>query len=179
MLQAPLVASRRPLIYRGRVNDEVSAIVEMLGLAPHPEGGFFRETLRASLEIGTPDGQRAASTAIYYLLASGTFSALHRVRSDEVWHHYDGDPVALHLLHEDGTHAVVTLGRALQNGERPQHVVPAGVWQAAIPLGGRFALCGCTVSPGFDFADFEMPTRAELIFRMPGLRTTIEQLTRG
>ena len=159
------------------MKDEARAIVEALGLSPHPEGGFYRETFRASLSLAAPQGQRAASTAIYFLLPAGTFSALHRVRSDEAWHHYDGDPVELHTIDENAAHGVVLLGKDLARGERPQHVVRAGVWQAAVPVGRRFALCGCSVAPGFDFADFEMPTRAELASRFPALRPAIERLT--
>jgi predicted cupin superfamily sugar epimerase len=171
-----------------RVNDEARAVVEALGLAPHPEGGFYRETFRAPLALPAPQGTRDASTAIYFLLPAGTFSALHRVRSDEIWHHYDGDPLELHLLEEgaaDGgagpgvAHRVVLLGRDLARGERPQAVVPAGVWQAAVPLGARYTLCGCTVAPGFDFADFELPPRADLLARFPGAHELIERLTRA
>ncbi len=161
------------------MNDDARTIIAALGLAPHPEGGFFRETYRGSLVVGAPQGKRSASTAIYFLLPAGTFSALHRVRSDEVWHHYDGDPIDLHTLDDAGAHAVTRLGRDVLRGERPQYVVPAGVWQAAVPLGARFALCGCTVAPGFDFADFEMPTRDALVSRFPALRSVVEKLTRG
>jgi predicted cupin superfamily sugar epimerase len=160
------------------MNPAAQAIVDALGLAPHPEGGFYRETFRAPLLLPAPQGQRAASTAIYYLLPAGTFSALHRVRSDEVWHHYAGDPVDLHLIDGEGVHTAVRLGRDVLGGERPQHVVPAGVWQAAAPHGDAFALCGCTVAPGFDFADFEMPSRAELTARFPHLRDVVERWTR-
>src|SRR5580698_273663 len=127
------------------MDDDARAMIAALGLTAHREGGFFRETFRAPLVVGAPQGARAASTAIYFLLQAGEFSALHRVRSDEVWHHYDGDPVELYLLREDGAHGVVRLGPDLARGERPQVVVPAGIWQAAIPVGSRFALCGCTV----------------------------------
>jgi predicted cupin superfamily sugar epimerase len=161
------------------LSDEARALVATLGLRPHPEGGFFRETFRAPLVVAAPQGERAASTAIYFLLPAGSFSALHRVRSDEVWHHYDGDPVEIHTLHGAGLHRVTRLGSHLSRGERPQVVVPAGVWQAAIPVGDAFALCGCTVAPGFDFADFEMPARAELVATFPQLREVIEQLTRS
>jgi len=160
------------------MNDDARAAIEALALLPHPEGGFYRETFRAPLAVHPPYGVRAASTAIYFLLPAGSFSALHRVRSDEVWHHYDGDPVEIHTIGDAGAHAVAILGRDLAIGERPQHVVPAGVWQAAVPLGSRFALCGCTVAPGFDFADFEMPARAELASRYPGLQAVTERLTR-
>jgi predicted cupin superfamily sugar epimerase len=161
------------------MNDDARAVVTSLGLAPHPEGGFFRETFRAPLALDAPQGPRAASTAIYFLLPAGSFSALHRVRSDEVWHHYDGDPVELHTIGDAGQARVVRLGRDLARGDRPQVVVPAGVWQAAVPAGERFALCGCTVAPGFEFADFEMPSRAELLRRFPTLRELVERLTRG
>jgi len=160
------------------MNDDARAVVTALGLAPHPEGGFFRETFRAPLAVSALQGSRAASTAIYFLLPAGSFSALHRVRSDEVWHHYDGDPVELYTLHDDAGEArVARLGRDLARGDRPQVVIPAGVWQAAVPVGKRFALCGCTVAPGFDFADFEMPSRAELLGRFPTVRELIERLT--
>jgi uncharacterized protein len=160
------------------IHRDARAVIDALGLAPHPEGGFYRETFRAPLVVRAPHGDRAASTAIYFLLPAGTFSALHRVRSDEVWHHYDGDSLELHTIDERGSHAVAVLGRGLLLGERPQHVVPAGVWQAAVPLGMRFALCGCTVAPGFDFADFEMPARTDLESRYPELGAVIGRLTR-
>jgi uncharacterized protein len=160
------------------MNDDARAVVTALGLAPHPEGGFFRETFRAPLVVGAAQGPRAASTAIYFLLPAGAFSALHRVRSDEVWHHYDGDPVELYTLNDDGEARVVRLGCDLARGDRPQMVVPAGVWQAAVPVGKRFSLCGCTVAPGFEFADFEMPPRAELLARFPAARELVERLTR-
>jgi predicted cupin superfamily sugar epimerase len=95
-----------------------------------------------------------------------------------VWHHYAGDPVDLHLLAEPDGHRAVRLAADVARGHRPQHVVPAGCWQAAVAAGPRFALCGCTVAPGFDFADFEMPSRADLLGRMPALREWIERLTR-
>jgi predicted cupin superfamily sugar epimerase len=155
---------------------DAARIAELLELAPHPEGGFYRETAR-----GAPRFEalaRDAYTAIYFLLPAGTFSALHRVRSDEVWHHYDGDPVALHLVTDGGTHRELVLGKDVASGERPQIVVPAGVWQAAVPRGDRYALCGCTVSPGFDFADFEMPSRAELLARFPQHDALVQKLTR-
>jgi len=155
------------------------AIIQELELAPHPEGGFYRETWRGSLVVdGLPHGApRAAHTAIYFLLPSGTFSALHRVKSDEVWHHYDGDVVDLHLIDDAGAHRSLVLGRELSSGARPQHVVPAGVWQAAVPRGTT--LCGCTVAPGFDFADFEMPPRDVLTRAFPSHAALVERLTRA
>ena len=163
------------------MSGEIETIVRSLGLAPHPEGGFYRETFRAPLVLGgLPHGApRRASTAIYFLLPAGDFSAFHRVRSDEVWHHYGGDPVALHVIGEDGAYEARRLGRDLAAGETPQLVVPAGAWQAAEPLGERFALCGCTVAPGFDFADFELAARADLAARFSRHAAVISRLTRG
>lgn len=127
-------------------------VVGLLGLSPHPEGGFYRETFRDP----SPEGVRAASTAIYYLLREGDFSAWHRVRdASEVWHHYAGAPLELTLSPDGRTRETVRLGRDLTAGERPQAVVPAGVWQAARPLGG-WTLAGCTVAPAFEFAGFVM-----------------------
>ena len=126
-------------------------VVRLLGLQPHPEGGFYRETFRAP----APDGARAASTVIYYLLREGDVSAWHRVvDADEVWHHYAGVPLELTLW--DGRERTsLRLGSDLTAGERPQAVVPAGVWQSARPMGG-WVLVGCTVAPGFEFSGFEM-----------------------
>lgn len=163
---------------RAAMDGEVRALVGTLGMIPHPEGGFYRETFRAPLSIATPAGNRAASTAIYYLLPAGSFSAFHRVRSDEVWHHYDGDPVELHTIDAEGIHAVTRLGRDWKHGERPQHVVSADTWQAAVPVGIRFSLCGCTVAPGFVFADFEMPSRGDLLRMFPQHRLLLDRMAR-
>lgn len=157
-------------------------VIEQLRLAPHPEGGFFAETFRAE-ELPAPlpgRGVRSASTAIYFLLRSGDFSALHVVQSDEVWHHYLGDSLELHCFDAGGRHQRVLLGSRLGTGERPQHVVRAGELQAARVVAGShgFALCGCTVAPGFDFADFRMPARAELLSRLPAFRDLVLSLTR-
>lgn len=148
----------------GLLSAEAARLVEALALVPHPEGGFYRETYRGKL---VKDG-RNVSTAIYFLLPAGTFSALHRVRSDEVWHHYQGDSIDLHTI-EEGVHTVTRLGQDVAAGECPQLVVPAGAWQAAMPCASRagYALCGCTVAPGFDFRDFEMPSRADLLASLP------------
>jgi uncharacterized protein len=156
------------------------SVVESLGLAPHPEGGFYRETFRGSLVLERlpHGGARNAHTAIYFLLPANAFSALHRVASDEVWHHYDGGPVELHTIDERGRHEQLVLGKDLARGERPQHVVPAGVWQAAVASETSHALCGCTVAPGFDFVDFEMPSRAELVARFPEHEVLLARLTR-
>jgi predicted cupin superfamily sugar epimerase len=124
-------------------------IIRLLDLKPHPEGGHFRETFR---DAGVP---RGASTAIYYLLKQGERSHWHRVDAAEVWHWYAGDPLELALSPDGSVTETHVLGANLANGERPQLVVPKGVWQSARPL-GRFALVGCTVAPAFVFEAFEM-----------------------
>ena len=155
-------------------------IVRALGLTPHPEGGHFRETFRAeALPFELPGrGARSASTSIYFLLSGSDFSAFHRVRSDEVWHHYLGAPLELHTLDERDGHRVTLLGARLERGERPQHVVVANAYQAARLAEPGFALCGCTVAPGFDFADFAMPRREELEALFPGEGEIVAALTR-
>ena len=155
-------------------------VIALLGLAPHPEGGFFRETFRAPLSVAAPasSASRAASTAIYFLLRAGEFSAFHSVLSDEVWHHYLGATLELHTIDRAGMHQRVELGPHLQHGECPQWVVRAGTLQAARVIGDGFVLCGCTVAPGFDFADFDIPSRSELTLRYPALSDLIESFTR-
>ncbi len=154
----------------------IDELVRALGLQPHPEGGYYKETYRASARVETPRGSRAAGTAIYYLLPRGEFAAWHQVASDEVWHFYDGAPLTLYLLSEQGLEAV-TLGREVARGEQPQVIIPAGVLQAAVPR-GDYTLVGCTVAPGFDFADWEMPAREALIARYPEHSELMRQLTR-
>jgi hypothetical protein len=160
------------------VNDEARRVIDLLQLSPHPEGGFYRETFRSSAMVTLERGPRAAGTCIYFLLPAGTFSALHRVSSDEGWHHYAGDPLRIDLLDDGGRHLAVRLGDDVLAGDTPQHVVPAGAWQAATPLGDRYSLVGCTVAPGFDFADFEMPSRTELLARFPSHAALITSVTR-
>jgi predicted cupin superfamily sugar epimerase len=164
----------------------VEALCALLGLVPHPvEGGFFRETYR-SADLVPPDalparyrGPRAAATAIYYLLTSDTVSAMHRLATDEVFHFYLGDPVEMLHLRPDGSHRVAILGPDLDAGMRPQVVVPRDVWQGArLVPGGRLALLGTTVAPGFDYADYETGERAALLARHPAARDLIVALTR-
>lgn len=133
-------------------SERAEAIIEALGLQPHPEGGFFAETFRD--EAG-PSG-RAHSTAIYFLLRRGEVSRWHRVRdAAEVWHHYAGAPLRLEITSDLREVREMVLGTALKKGERPQRIVPAGWWQRAESL-GEFTLVGCTVAPGFEFSAFEM-----------------------
>jgi hypothetical protein len=126
-------------------------IIRLLDLKPHPEGGHFRETFRDSRTI---DG-RAASTAIYFLLARGERSHWHRVDAVETWHRYAGAALMLEIAESEGNIDRVTLGSNLSAGEQPQAIVPAQAWQAAHSL-GDWTLCGCTVAPGFEFSGFEL-----------------------
>jgi uncharacterized protein len=160
--------------------------ITRLGLQPHPEGGFFRETYRAAETIASEhlpqrfSGDRAFSTAIYFLLEGRDFSALHRIRQDEMWHFYDGCPLLVSSISPEGTLSVVRLGRDVQAGEVLQAVVPAGHFFGAQPSDpDSYSLVGCSVAPGFDFADFELPTRGELAGRFPQHAAVIHQLTRA
>lgn len=157
---------------------EANEWIERLGLCPHPEGGHYRETYRSTARVGGGDS-RAVCTAIYYLLTGKDFSALHRIRSDETWHFYDGAPLRLHLLESDERYRAILLGRDVAAGQRPQAVVSAGVWfGATVEEPGGFSLVGCTVAPGFEFEDFELGDRTRLLQDYPGHRDVIVRLTR-
>lgn len=156
-------------------------IKKLLNLDPHPvEGGFFRRTYTSSANVELPRGTRPQSTAIYYLLEPRHFSELHVLDSDEIFHFYFGDPVEMLHLYPDGTSAVLTLGRDLAAGHQVQLVVPAGVWQGMRLIGsGKVALLGCTVVPGFNYADYHNGTFAELSARWPEQSDRIKALTRS
>lgn len=159
-------------------------VIRLLDLQPHPvEGGFFRETYRCELllpnsSLPAHGGDRAASTAIYYLLKPGHVSELHVLPGDEVFHFYLGSPVRMLQLWPDGGGHEVVLGSDLAAGQVPQLVVPGGVWQGTRLMEDRgFALLGCTVAPGFDYADYRTASRAELTARWPTFAGQIAGLT--
>ena len=162
-------------------------IIRLLDLKPHPEeGGFFAETYRSSHRLqaaslpGGYEGERAASTAIYFLLTPESYSHMHRLRGPELFHFYLGDPVELLMLMEDGSSRVQLLGTDLASGMRPQLLVPAGVWQGsriARPGGLGFALMGTTMAPGFSFDDYEAGDREALIDRYPDQERRIRALS--
>jgi uncharacterized protein len=136
------------------VHPRASELIRSLALTPHPEGGFYRETYRSALRVEQPQRPlRSALTTIYFLLPADSFSAWHRVRSDEVWHWYEGEPLELLVASPD--FSIVRHSRlgTVGAGVEPVVTVPADWWQAARPL-GVYALCGCTVAPGFEFEDF-------------------------
>ena len=158
----------------------------MLGLQPLArEGGFYaeayrsRETLAATCLPDRYSGERCFGTAIYFLLTPETFSALHRLKSDEIYHFYMGDPVETLALRADGSGEVLALGSDLYGGARPQAVIPAGAWQGSrLRAGGKFALLGTTVAPGFEFSDFELGSREFLLAKYPDFSGMIRELTR-
>jgi predicted cupin superfamily sugar epimerase len=157
------------------VNGAAERAIAELRLRPHPEGGFYRETHRSAESVATSRGERSALTSIYFMLTGDSFSAFHRIRSDEAWHFYRGDPIAIELLHDDGTHE----RRLLSSTGVPQTVVPAGVAFAShLEVAGGFALVGCDVAPGFTFDDFTLCDRDELIAAHPSHAALIARLTR-
>jgi predicted cupin superfamily sugar epimerase len=156
------------------LSPEVAALKSALGLRPHPEGGYFAETYRSARNAG----ERALSTAIYFLITAESPSRMHRVASDEIWHFYRGDALEMLQLHPDGSSCVVAIGPRIEDGEHPQVLVRAGVWQGVrVAAGGRYALVGATVTPGFDFADFAMGDRGELLASYPDRAEPIAALT--
>jgi uncharacterized protein len=159
-------------------------IIKHLQLQPHPEGGFFKEIYRSpgiipSQSLPDFNGDRHYSTAIYFLLQQGDFSAFHRIKSDECWHFYEGGSLLIHVVDGEGNYSCIRLGKNIHEGEVFQFVVAAGNWFASEPAPGtNFILVGCTVAPGFDFADFEMADCKTLSNEYPSHRSLIERLCR-
>ena len=158
---------------------------EKLQLTPHVEGGAFKEIYRSLLSIpkqaltAEHTGDRAASTAIYFLLEQDEFSAFHRIASDELWHFYDGDNLCIYEIRENGELIQHLLGLDIEKGEQPTILINAGSWFASrVEIPGGYCLCGCTVAPGFDFADFELADRKILQAQYPQHSGIIALLTR-
>jgi predicted cupin superfamily sugar epimerase len=166
---------------------DADQIKQLLGLVPLTgEGGFFIETYRSNVAIPghvLPPSYGAArqlATAIYYLLTPDTFSAMHRIKGDEIFHFYLGEPVEMLLLYADGSGGITTIGNDLAAGHRPLVVVPGGTWQGSmLKAGGSFALMGTTMAPGFEFADFELASRQDLLAQYPKCSDRIIKLTYG
>ncbi|HEY1060125.1 MAG TPA: cupin domain-containing protein [Daejeonella sp.] len=161
----------------------IQNLIHQYNLLPHPEGGYFKETYRSEESIpanGLPlrfSGGRAFSTAIYFLLLKDLFSAFHRIKSDECWHFYEGESLKVHVLHLNGTYELIRLGKNRDAGEVYQAIVPAGAWFAS-ETSGEYSFVGCTVAPGFDFADFELARAEELKSEYPEYASLIERLCR-
>ncbi|MCL4551741.1 MAG: cupin domain-containing protein [Bacteroidetes bacterium] len=162
---------------------EAAQIIRKLRLTSHPEGGYFRETYRAKQKINEnvlPKnfvGDRNISTSIYFLLDGNQVSHFHKLMSDELWHFYKGSPIILHCLNGDN-YKKILIGNNFSKGELPQCPIKAGTWFAAeIKNKKSYSLVGCTVSPGFDFADFKLAKRSELLKRFPNREKLILRFT--
>ncbi|RNC87071.1 MAG: cupin domain-containing protein [Winogradskyella sp.] len=163
----------------------VKEIIKTLDLQPHPEGGYFREVYRSEGVIPNSNltdnfqGDRNYATSIYYLLESGDFSAFHKINQDETWHFYIGDAIELHVISENGSLSTIKIGNDISNGEIPQFTVQKHDWFAAkVKNPDTFALVGCTVSPGFDFRDFELASHDMLVEKYPEHKALIKAFTR-
>jgi predicted cupin superfamily sugar epimerase len=167
-------------------------LIKTFSLLPHPEGGYYKETYRSAEVIETNakkfPHQRNYSTAIYFLIEKDNFSALHRIKSDELWHFYEGDALEVIEIDLKGNLMRTQVGRDILNGQTFQYTVKAGHWfgsrvlktrlnDGSVVGGGSFSFVGCTVSPGFDFKDFEMAKRAELTRQFPQHEKIIAELT--
>lgn len=163
---------------------KINDIIEKFDLNQHPEGGYFKETYRSSGSIANENlsadftGDRNYSTGIYFLLTSDSFSAFHKINQDEMWHFYLGTTLKLHMISPEGEYSYVLIGNNIIDNEVPQFVVPAQFWFAAEVLEeNSYAFTGCTVAPGFDFKDFVLPVRKELIDLFPQHEEIITRLT--
>lgn len=157
--------------------------INTLDLEHHPEGGYFREVYQSSESIPAdvlPErytGQRAYSTSIYFLLKQGEPSCMHRIQSDEIWHFYAGAGTTLHLIHSDGTYNVMKLGAEPDRDQHFQHIVPASTWfSAEVTAPGEFSLMGCTVAPGFEFQDFELGRKEQMMDEFPQYRDLFNRM---
>lgn len=166
-------------------NYSAADYIQLLQLQPHPEGGYYRQTYASDEQLNAAalpvrfGGDRSFSTAIYFLLDGKDYSAFHRIKSDELWHFYSGGPLHIYVIHPTGEGELLKLGNDLQNGYSFQQVVKAGCWFASKPADeNSFSLVGCTVAPGFDFADFEMAKEGELLEQYPKYNEWIQQLCR-
>jgi len=160
-------------------------LIQKYNLEPHPEGGWYKQTYKSNEEIDAdalPErfgANRSFSTAIYFLLEKGEFSAFHRIKSDECWHFYAGDTLLIYIIEQNGELKVILLGNDLEKGQSFQYVVPANCWFASRPTPeSEYCFVGCTVSPGFEFDDFELADRTELSVMYPQHKPIIKELCR-
>ncbi|SMO42260.1 cupin domain-containing protein [Gracilimonas mengyeensis] len=164
----------------------IQKLIDTLELEEHPEGGYFKETYRSEEIIPEKElpevfeGERNCCTGIYFLLTSDTFSAFHKIHQDEMWHFYEGSSLTIHMIYSDGRYEKQEVGMNLEKGERPQFTVPKEVWFAAeVSEPNSYSLVGCTVSPGFDFRDFELAERESLTKRFYNHGDIISKFTRA
>jgi predicted cupin superfamily sugar epimerase len=163
----------------------VKQLIQQHNLQPHPEGGWYSQTYKSNELINAnalPErfgGSRAFSTAIYFLLEKGNFSAFHRIKSDECWHFYSGDPLLIYIIKQNGELEIILLGNDFEKGQIFQYVVPANCWFASKPApGSEYCFVGCTVSPGFEFDDFELANATTLSNAYPQNKEIIKELCR-
>jgi len=163
----------------------VKLLIQKYNLEPHPEGGWYKQTYKCNEQIAAdalPErfgAIRVFSTAIYFLLEKGNFSTFHRIKSDECWHFYAGDPLLVFIIDQSGELRIISLGKDLEKGQSFQYVVPANCWFASQPAtGSEYCFVGCTVSPGFEFEDLELANATELSAIYPKHKKIIEQLCR-
>ncbi len=166
------------------MNPSTKDLIAHYGLLPHPEGGYFQETYRSKESVAANalparfGGERSVCTGICFLLPKGAKSRLHRLKSDEMWHFYLGGPLEVTQISPDGKVETTVLGPEIADGQKVQHVVPAGYWFGAMPAkGAAYSFVGCTVAPGFDFSDFEIGKRKDLLKTFPKAKAAIERLT--
>lgn len=166
------------------MNSKSKYLVDKLELLDHPEGGYYKEVYRSNGIIPQSslkgfEGERNYCTSIYFLLTSENFSAFHRLKQDEIWHFYQGSPLFVHVIDQEGKYKKYIVGLDIENGEVPQLVVPAGCWFASsVDDLEKYSFVGCTVAPGFDFKDFELAERESLSNEYPQHKDIIHQLTR-
>lgn len=157
------------------MNPEIKEIVEQLNMQPHPEGGYFVETYRS--EITLSESGKSVATVIYFLLPSSETSSWHRIKSDEFWFYHSGSPIVVHSI-ENGRYKATIVGKDFQKGEKPQYLVPGGaVFGASVLEENSYSLVSCVVAPGFDFEDFELFTKEEMLEMFPDLEKEIEILS--
>ena len=163
----------------------IHRLIQQYNLKPHPEGGWYSQTYKSNELIDADalparfGGDRSFSTAIYFLLEQGNFSAFHRIKSDECWHFYAGDCLLIYVIEGDGELKIISLGNDPEKGQTFQYVVPANCWFASRPApGSEYCFVGCTVSPGFEFEDFELANANELSNAYPQHKNIIRQLCR-
>ncbi|TCP29615.1 hypothetical protein EV207_10969 [Scopulibacillus darangshiensis] len=163
--------------------NELQSWVSKLGLTPHPEGGYYKETFKSREVISDKEldvdftGNRKLYTSIYFLLTSNDVSHFHRLKSDELWYFHGGSPLSIHVIHENGQYDEIKLGINLEKGEVPQALVPKNsIFGSSVMEKDTYSLVGCMVSPGFDFQDFELFTQDELLLKYPGHKDIIMKL---
>ncbi|HET6768989.1 MAG TPA: cupin domain-containing protein [Chitinophagaceae bacterium] len=163
----------------------INQLIQQYNLQPHPEGGWYRQTYKSDEQITADSlpqrfgGSRAFATAIYFLLEQGNFSAFHRIKSDECWHFYAGDPLNIYIIHSNGKLETISMGHDFERGQTSQYVVPANCWFGSRPApGSNYCFVGCTVSPGFEFDDLELADATSLSIVYPQHKAIIKELCR-